>query len=169
MAVYSRENAVNYALKYGTSPNPAYNYFNVYGQDGGNCTNFVSQCLFNGGIPMDFKSKVPWWYKRNGISDSTSDTWSISWSSAHSLYWCLLKRSELGLSGLKGEKVTDMTMLDLGDIIFYENMSGRINHSAIITDFYDNIPLISQHTYEAVNIAPFKHNKSRMHFLKISS
>lgn len=165
---YSRDNAVAYALKYGLAPNPKYKYFGIHGELGGDCTNFVSQCLNVGGASMVYDEKLPWWYSAAGAVDNTSHTWSISWSTANSLYWFIKRRGEMNVRGLSGIEVGDIKALELGDLIFYENFKGVINHSSIITDFYEGFPLITQHSVEAVNISYIKKNKSKMHFIKIT-
>ena len=67
--------AVEYAKKHATSPNETdYRYF-----DGADCTNFVSQCIKAGGVPMD----DTWWYYRAGNSLTWMfDDWSLPWSVA---------------------------------------------------------------------------------------
>jgi hypothetical protein len=165
--LYSRLDAVEYALAYGLSPNPEYKYFGIYGENGGNCTNFTSQCLKAGGAPMVHDKFAPWWYSSTESINQTSHTWSLSWSVAHSLYWCIKKRTERKLYGIKGTEVNDVKLLELGDLIFYENFKGVINHSSIITEIKNGIPLISQHSFEAVNIPYIKGNKSKMHFMKL--
>ncbi|MFL0197144.1 amidase domain-containing protein [Clostridium sp. WILCCON 0269] len=162
---YLRTNAVNYAINYAIVPNPAYRYFSVYGNDGGDCTNFTSQCLKAGGAPMVFTDKNPWWYKNN--LKSSGDSWSVSWSVAGSLYWYLKINAEEKSQGLKGMEVPSVSMLELGDIIFYENARGRIAHSAIITSFYNDHPLISQHTPNSLNISHIKKWAAKTHFIKI--
>jgi hypothetical protein len=167
---YLRERAVNYALKYALSPNPEYIYFLEHGDGGGDCSNFISQCLRAGGAPMDFGGPRPWWYNK-GAGGTGDDRWSVSWAVAHSLYWCLKVRNELKLPGLKGEEVIDINMLEMGDVIQYENYSGIVYHSGIVTSFgYEGgrkIPLISHHTYNAINVPYFKHAAMKMHFMKI--
>ena len=83
MPSYDRKKAVQYALRYGLNPNPAYRLFEA---GGGDCTNFISQCLHAGKAPMDWSSKYPWWY--------TAEKWSFSWSVAHSLYWCIKNKGK---------------------------------------------------------------------------
>ncbi|HBC96786.1 MAG TPA: methylase, partial [Clostridium sp.] len=94
---YSRINAVNYARTYAGSPNTAYRYFPVQGDNGGDCTNFISQCLRAGGSPMVFSGKTRWWY--------TGQSWSVSWAVASSLYWYLKINSAEKLYGVKGMQV----------------------------------------------------------------
>ncbi|AWI06515.1 amidase domain-containing protein [Clostridium drakei] len=157
---YSKSDSVKYALKYALNPNKKYRYFPLIENNSGDCSNFVSQCLYAGGAPMIFNSKNPWWY--NNINQS------LSWTLAHSLYWYLKINTELNLPGCKGVETTDINSLKLGDLIFYENSKKIIFHSAIITGFSQNKPLISQHSREALNISYLKTWKSpKYHFLKI--
>ncbi|MEY8000058.1 amidase domain-containing protein [Clostridium sp. Mt-5] len=157
---YSRTNAVNYAINYAQSPNPAYRYFLVQSDNGGDCTNFISQCLKAGGAPMVFSGKNKWWY--------TGRSWSVSWAVAGSLYWYLKINAAEKLYGVKGTQVDSVSMLELGDVIFYENKRGKIQHSAIITSFHRGYPLISQHTPNLLNIPYKKDWAVKMYFLKIS-
>ena len=47
---YNRELAVKYATDWAQDRNPNYKDYEKWG---GDCTNFVSQCLHEGGIPFD--------------------------------------------------------------------------------------------------------------------
>lgn len=168
---YSRRNAVDYALTYALHPNPEYRYFLVAGNLGGDCSNFISQCLYAGGAPMDFGSQRPWWYKKSPRGNM-NDTWSISWAVAHSLYWCLKVRNELKLPGLKGEEVPDDSLMQLGDVIQFEDFNGMVYHSGIVTSFAveggRKVPLISHHTYNAINVPYTEHSAKKIHFMKIA-
>ena len=63
---YDRVAAVEYARKCALSRNPQ---FKDYEQWGGNCTNYISQCINAGGIPMDSDGnnvmKEWYWYSDN--------------------------------------------------------------------------------------------------------
>lgn len=155
---YSRISAVQYALTYALSPNPEYKYMPASDPIGNDCTNFVSQCIHAGGAPMS-KNSIPWWYE-NG-------KYSFSWTVANSFYLCLKERARLNTTGLKGIEVYDLAMLELGDLIFYEDSSGKIYHSAIVTSFYFGVPLISQHSIDARNIYYLKAKAVKMYFMKI--
>ena len=48
---YNREAAVSYARRWALGRNPAYMDYELWG---GDCTNFISQCLRSGQIPMDY-------------------------------------------------------------------------------------------------------------------
>ena len=162
---YNKLNAVNYAVKYALTPNPAYRYFPLINNTSGDCANFVSQCLNAGGALMS-RNPPNMWYNNN-------NTWSLSWSVAHSLYWYLKSNKSLSNNGPKGLEVDDINNLELGDVVFYENYKGTIFHSAIVTSLInvDEItqPLISQHSYPLLNSSYKKsYAYKRVHFLKIS-
>lgn len=159
MANYSRNNAVNYAVKYALHPNPDYRYFPIINNTSGDCANFLSQCLYAGGIPMSSR----WWYRMNGSQNTMLHTWSVSWAVAHSLYW-MLKTNVPPLA----KEVDSASQLEIGDVMFFEDSKGVIFHSAIVTTAYNGRILISHHSFEALNIpylASWKGEK--LHFLKI--
>ncbi|MGI5997285.1 MAG: amidase domain-containing protein [Lutispora sp.] len=165
---YNRTQAVEYARTYALSPNPSFKYFNVYETLGGDCTNFISQCLLAGGAPMTYTGEHAWWYNKSGTSDTADDRWSVSWAVAHSLYWTLKVNNEANTNGVKGQEVSNVSTLELGDLIFYENQGGIIFHSTIVTGFSPIATLVSQHTYEARDIPYLKPwLNPRYHYMKI--
>ncbi|MDT2192932.1 amidase domain-containing protein [Paenibacillus larvae] len=90
---YDRKEAARYADLWWDQPNPAYLTFEV------DCTNYVSQCLFAGGAPMNYtgKRESGWWY--SGMEGSR-ELWSYSWAVAHALQ-SYLPRGRRYLGGLK--------------------------------------------------------------------
>ncbi len=164
---YNRNKAVGYALKYALSPNPEFRYFSSTLNAGGDCTNFISQCLLAGGAEMVYDNN-PWWYNHNNLSSTMDDTWSLSWSIAHSLYWNIMRNSVENKKGIKAQILSAASMLELGDIIFYENDENRIFHSTIVTDYNNGSPLVSQHTYDLRNVSYIKpYRVKAMHFMHI--
>ena len=160
---YDRQSAVKYAIQYALVPNKKYKYFGVSQRIGGDCTNFVSQCLKAGGIPFSYNKKNPWWYN----FEASSNVCSLSWSVAHSLFWHLIKNSDNNIKGAKALETTNISDLELGDLIFYENKRGLIFHSTIITAF-NGIPLVSQHSSEALNVSYIKpYYVAKTHFVKV--
>ncbi|MFK3938658.1 amidase domain-containing protein [Alkalihalobacillus sp. NPDC078783] len=129
---YNRLEAVRYAERWWNDYNPEYNRFTD------NCTNFISQCLYAGGSPMNRtgqKSKG-WW------TDGAS--WSLSWSVAHSLRWYLSGSSQ----GLKGEEKETASELEPGDVICYDfTGDGRWQHTTIVVaKDENNEPLVNAQT-----------------------
>ncbi|WP_372660432.1 amidase domain-containing protein [Cohnella sp.] len=135
---YRREAAVAYAERWWNEPNPAYENFEV------NCTNYVSQCLFAGGAPMNYtgRRESGWWYK--GYSNS-QEMWSFSWAVANSLQQLLSRQRAFGL---RAEPVSMPESLQLGDVICYDwDGSGRVGHNAIVTAFTpEGMPLVNANT-----------------------
>ena len=76
MAVYNRDAAVTYAARWAFSRNPAYLDFQ---QLGGDCTNFVSQCLYAGSGVMNFTPVYGWYYR-------TASNRTASWTGVEYLY-----------------------------------------------------------------------------------
>ncbi|ADQ40445.1 peptidase domain protein [Caldicellulosiruptor acetigenus I77R1B] len=75
---YNRAGARSYALKYAISPNPKYADFSNYG---GDCTNFASQVLFEGGglaqiasSTSGIESDTNYWFYKTSTNRSTSWT-----------------------------------------------------------------------------------------------
>ncbi len=56
---YNRQRAIAYAHRWAYGRNP--NYYNFDGI-GGDCTNFVSQCLYAGGATMNYTRDLGWYY-----------------------------------------------------------------------------------------------------------
>ncbi|MFC0215576.1 amidase domain-containing protein [Paenibacillus chartarius] len=135
--MYNRAAAVQYAEIYWNKANPQYVEFEV------DCTNFVSQCLFAGGLPMNYTGKRDsgWWY-RGRINGQ--EQWSFSWAVAHSL-------SAYLLSSGRAVQVADARELRPGDVICYDwDGDGRFQHNTIITGMdYSGQPLVNAHTYNA--------------------
>jgi len=153
MEQYNRATAVEYALRYATTPNPEYPYFM-----GDDCTNFISQCLRAGGCKNHYHPTHAWWFE-NG-------NWSVSWSVAGSLYWYIrvsTEEDEFGIRAITFFQNTNEPLRDdiretikLGDLIQYAQADGLIRHSTIITSFEmtseGKEPLISQHSNNLMNI-----------------
>ncbi|UFJ41308.1 amidase domain-containing protein [Brevibacillus humidisoli] len=132
---YNRRKAVSYAETYWNSYNPAYRHFDV------DCTNFVSQCLHAGGIPMAFSNSRSkgWWYRGGSRAN-----WSYSWAVAHALYSLL--RS--GKAPFYARQVDHPTQLEIGDVICYDfDGDGRWQHNTIVVaKDANNMPLVNAHT-----------------------
>ncbi|MCB2312170.1 amidase domain-containing protein [Clostridium tagluense] len=167
---YSRINAVNYARTYALHPNPSFRYFPLIDNEtSGDCANFISQCLLAGGAPMIYNGSHPWWYNKANTLSTKDDTWSVTWTVAHSLYWTLKVNEQSNANAIKGLEIYDTSLLELGDLIFFEGNNGNIFHSAIITSFRYGQPLVSHHSFEALDIY-YKNSwpAKRVHFFKIS-
>ena len=134
---YDRTSAINYAKKWALSRNPQYYNFDSVG---GDCTSFVSQCLFAGSKKMNY-NHVNGWYYNNGYDKSPS------WSGVEFLYKFLTTNKRYGPRG----KELSQTEIIPGDIaqlsfdgvtfghsLFIINISGpSLNNIAVATHTYD--------------------------------
>lgn len=130
---YNRMEAVRYAELWWNNYNPMYRHFTD------DCTNFISQCLFAGGIPMEIsrnRSKG-WWYT-GGYEE-----WSYSWTIANSLKLYL----QHGVH-IRTERRENPEQLSIGDIICYDfDGDGHWQHNTIVVaKDINGMPLINAHT-----------------------
>ncbi|MEQ6378564.1 amidase domain-containing protein [Bacillaceae bacterium S4-13-56] len=129
---YDRRKAVQYAERWWNDYNPKYKKFDV------DCTNFVSQCLHEGGAPMwgQPDRTKGWWMSDN--------SWSYSWSVANALRWYLSGSTK----GFQAEEVSSAEELRPGDIICYDfEGDGKWNHNTIVVEKDANgEPLVNAHT-----------------------
>ncbi|RKP48979.1 hypothetical protein D7Z26_20640 [Cohnella endophytica] len=163
---YFREETVAYAERWWNEPNPGYEKFEV------NCTNYVSQCLFAGGAPMNYTGRRPsgWWYK--GYSGN-NENWSFSWAVANSLQHYLGNPRALGL---RAHAVSGPEALKLGDVICYDwDGNGRVGHNVIVTAITpEGMPLVnantvsSRHRYWDYKDSYAWTEKTRYHFYHIA-
>ncbi|WP_249717631.1 amidase domain-containing protein [Paenibacillus sp. J45TS6] len=134
---YRREDAVAYADRWWDSGNPEFEEFDV------NCTNYISQCLFAGGAPINYtgRRESGWWYR--GYVGGR-ELWSFSWAVSHSLQNYLAHAR----TGLTATLVDSPSELQLGDVIFYDwDGDGRYQHSTIVTGFdAGGMPLVNANT-----------------------
>ena len=100
---YNRDNAVSYAKQYANNYNPNYVDYATY-PGSSDCANFVSQCLYTGGIAMN----DDWHYRTPGDPNPVVST---AWRGAQSL-----RRFVQSLAG--AVILDDPTSLKRGDVIF---------------------------------------------------
>lgn len=137
MLEYNRILAVEYAKKWALSKNP--NYFHFEGI-GGDCTNFISQCLLAGGGKMNFDKYYGWFYVNQ-------DNRSPSWSSVKYLQRFLLTNKSTGPVA----KIMPIDMLEIGDIIQIRQNPEEFNHSVIITKITSREIYVCAHSYDVLD------------------
>ena len=133
---YNRENAVKYAQKYALVRNPLYFTFEGIG---GNCTNFVSQCILAGSCVMNFTPTFGWYYL-------SSNRRSASWTGVDFFYDFIVNNQGVGPYG------SEISLEDaqIGDVIQLSN--GRsFYHTLIISEITDNDVLICANSVDSLN------------------
>lgn len=101
--MYNRKLAVEYAQKWALHRNPEYYDFEDLG---GDCTNFVSQCLLAGGIEFSYQD-YGWYYH-------TANSKSPSWTGVDEIFSFAINNTDF--TGPKFDLIT-LGELEVGDII----------------------------------------------------
>ena len=153
--VYNREIVIEYAAKWANSRNPK--YYN-YDKIGGDCTNFISQCIYAGCNTMNYKL----WYYKNANDKSPS------WTGVEFLYNFLVTNKSIGPSAIE----TNQKNLCIGDVIQLSFDGNIFGHSLIIVKIENNNYLsdilIATHTYDAYLRPVSTYDFKKIRFLHIS-
>ncbi|MDR0857777.1 MAG: amidase domain-containing protein [Oscillospiraceae bacterium] len=134
MPLYNPANAVAYAHKWAFLRNPRYGDFSNLG---GDCTNFISQCLRAGGLPMDYSPVLGWFY--NSMSSR-----SPSFTGVEFLY------SYLTGGGNPAARVTDFRNIVPGNVIQLSFDGLTFAHSLLVVGADSEIT-VATHSYDADN------------------
>ena len=134
--MYNREAVYEYAKKWAYGRNPKYYNFDPVG---GDCTNFVSQCIYAGCKQMNY-NRINGWYYINGNNKSPS------WTGVEFFYKFLTTNNNLGP---KGEETT-IDKLEIGDVVQLSFNGQMFSHSLIVVENGTNTnnTLIAAHTYD---------------------
>ena len=134
---YNRRHAVEYAKRWAYDRNPL---FFDFSEIGGNCTNFVSQCILAGTCTMNFTPTFGWYYV------SVEDR-SPAWTGVEFLYKFLTTNESDGPFGMN----EDISELQVGDVIQLANESGDYYHTLLVSGFDGNETLVSAQTNDTVD------------------
>lgn len=132
---YDRDAAVRYAERWALSRNSAYYSFDSLG---GDCTAFVSQCLYAGCGVMNYTPETGWYYR--GLNDRAP-----AWSGVEPLYRFLTTNRGPGpyaREAARGE-------LQPGDVIQLGN-GERFYHSLLVLEASPYQIYIASHSYDSL-------------------
>ena len=149
---YDRGAAVDYARRWALSRNPA---FYDFSDIGGDCTNFVSQCIYAGAGVMNYTKDTGWYYI------SSSDR-SPSWTGVEYLYNFLINNNSVGPYAIE----VPQNEADIGDVIQLGRADGDFYHSLLIVSTYTMI-LVASHSYDALDRPLYSYNYYAARFLHI--
>ena len=142
---YDRNRAVQYARRWALSRNPL--FIDFTGQ-GGNCTNFVSQCLFAGCGVMNYTPTFGWYY----ISPTDR---APAWSGVDELYSFLTGAPDFaeanGGTGPFATNASESRQILMGDVVQLQNANGDFYHTLIISGFTDNDILVCAQSNDALD------------------
>ena len=182
--IYNRVEVYNWAYAHWSNYSAAYVNLGDNKWEGGDCANFVSQCLKAGGANNDKVGNYQWYYDNKGTSNTNDDIYSWTWSTSRGLNNILLNNYKSDEFGPKGtEKVitgdweynsTIGKFIEPGDIIQYQwKPDKNITHTAVIVGMLYNSsknryePVIAEHTYDSWS-TPWTNNAYKTYFIHIT-
>lgn len=133
---YDRQAAVDYAREWAFRRNPRYFDFTDYG---GDCTNFVSQCLYAGCGVMNYTPEYGWYYIDAGQR-------APSWTGTSFLYNFLVNNASVGPFGTPlgpfplAEQPAEILP---GDVVQLQNAAGEFYHSLLVVDTAGGVAVAS--------------------------
>lgn len=126
---YDSQAAVEYAQTWALDRNEEWA---DYSMNGGNCQNFVSQCLLAGGIPMDTQGESVWkWYGDTPNNLPNMQGRSASWSGVDEF---LNYARENEGSGLAAIVDASYDTGEVGDVLIVGYGEEELYHAVMITD-----------------------------------
>lgn len=134
---YDRASAVAYARQWAFGRNPEYYDF---GGLGGDCTNFVSQCLYAGSGVMNFTPELGWYY-------CSLDNRAPAWTGVIYLHQFLISNRGPGPFG----EERPLSYAEPGDVVQMSFDGRRWSHTMLVTagGTYPGDILLSTHSYNA--------------------
>lgn len=150
---YDRGKAQDYAVRFAKNPNRHLAYCALRDGTPADCTNFASQTLWAGGVPMDYtgSDERGWWYRYGCIPTGSSK----SWRQVNRLVSYLVTETDIAEFRQRARD------LQVGDLIFYrlrrteqDRCDGNLfNHSTVVTGLDERgEPLVSYHSNEALHV-----------------
>ncbi len=132
---YMRERALMYAEKYAFSQNPV---FGNFAGIGGNCTNFVSQCIYAGTCIMNYKPTFGWYY-------ISMEQRAPSWTGVDFFYNFIINNQDVGPFG----RDATSDELEIGDVIQLGKEGEGYYHTLLVVGFDGEDILVAAQTNNA--------------------
>lgn len=139
---------LSYAQKWAYVYNPSYCDFNDLG---GDCTNFISQCLFAGGAAMNFTRDTGWYY--NSLSDRAA-----AWTGVEYFYRFIVRNNDTGPFGheipLSEARVCDIIQLGSSEGFY---------HTLLVSGIKNGEFLLAAHTFDCFDrpLSSYSFKKAR--------
>ena len=150
---YLRQNALLYANRYAFSQNPI---FGNFAGIGGNCTNFVSQCVYAGSCRMNYKPTFGWYY----ISMNER---APAWTGVDYFYNFITTNADVGPFGRQASP----DEMEVGDVIQLGRDGEGYYHTLLVVGFEGDDPLVAAQTDNALGRALSTYTYDFSRYLKI--
>lgn len=155
--MYIRQKAIEYAYLWWNKRNPNFlNFDNL----GGDCTNFISQCLYYGEIAQD--SNYNGWYYNSSYARSPS------WTGVVEFYNYAINNNKN--YGIKAKEIT-ISELEVGDVVQMLQKGDRFHHNLLVTKIVGekniNNIFVTCHTNDAKDKKLSDYYYKQIRFLKI--
>lgn len=135
---YQRDKVLEYAYEWAYKRNPKYyNYDNL----GGDCTNFVSQCIYAGSKVMNYTKTFGWYY-------INANNKSPSWTGVEYLYNYITRKNGIGPIG----KLSSKENMQVGDFIQQSFLNNVFAHTLLVTKIIGDNIYVTTHTFDNLNI-----------------
>ncbi|MBQ1483394.1 MAG: amidase domain-containing protein [Erysipelotrichaceae bacterium] len=144
---YDRNKAAAYADRYHHDRNPLWYNFT---DEGGNCQNYASQCMLEGGIPLDYFGEEQWKcyvedpdYEPEINEEDTPNGRTRSWVNVN--YFYNYAKWNEG-KGLVADANVNLYYAEPGDIIIVGN--GGLSHTVIVSKIVDGHILVDSNSID---------------------
>ena len=132
---YNRMRALAYARRWAFARNPLFNDYSPYG---GDCTNFVSQCLLAGALEMNETPTFGWYYK------SDADR-APAWTGVEPFFDFLVGNEGEGPFGREAEEGSVLP----GDIVQLGRSEEDFYHTLLVMEAGEGGVTVAAHTNDA--------------------
>lgn len=150
---YDRNSALTYAKTWALNRNPKYYDFSLIG---GDCTNYVSQCIFAGCEQMNYTKDIGWYYL-------TANNRAPAWTGVEFLHNFLIANKGLGPFA----EIKTANEMQLGDVVQLGDVNGRFYHSLLITKISNGEIFVSTHSFDAIDRPLSSYVFNQIRFLSI--
>ncbi len=126
-----------YAKRYAFSQNPIFGNFRGIG---GNCTNFVSQCVYAASCVMNYTKTYGWYY-------ISLDDRAPAWTGVDFFFRFITENDGVGPYG----RAAEISELEIGDAIQLGREADGYYHTLLVVGFDADGPLVAAQTDDAYN------------------
>lgn len=144
---------IEYARLWAYKRNPKYYNFEELG---GDCTNFVSQCIYAGGAKMNYTKETGWYYLN-------LNNRAAAWTGVEYFYNFMVKNRSVGPFGIEVE----LREAKAGDVIQLGDFSGDYYHTLFVVNSYGGEVYVASHSFDSFNRPLYTYDYNRLRCIHI--